>query len=182
MMNEEEKKEAKRLFDKLLAVLNGRVELEVILRERSEILKYEVAVACNIQGKDGEIQGNKVKMPIVLAVCEELEKGKNKIAENFDIMEDYKNALTKKVAKDLLDSFLTTKNEIDDTKLDYKEAFKDCTLLSKEQIKAIELLVKEKYEEIKSDAMTNAGFESNKPQKNNSEINEIKEELAKILK
>ena len=181
-LDENQKKEAQELYDKLIRLHTQKAELEAIKKDREEQLKSDIAFACNIKNKAGEPVASKVKMPIVLAILNELFRQKpNKKDEEADMLDIYRNAIKKEeVSKELVDSYLAIEDSLQENKEDIKEAFKETTLLSKEMLNAIVLIIKEKYKIIKEDRLAQAGFES-KPPKDNSEVLEIKAQLEDVF-
>lgn len=182
-LDENQKQEAQELYSKLIQLHTQKANLEAIKKDREETLKNDIASVCNIRNKAGEPVASKVKMPIVLAILNELYKQKpNKKNEEADMLEIFRKAIKKEeVSKEIVNDYLSVENALEENKQDIKEAFKETTLLSKEMLNAISLIVKEEYKIMKEDNLAQAGFES-KPPKDNSEILEIKAELENVLK
>lgn len=91
MLNKEEKQELKSLYAKLSTLHKERASLEVLKKNRENTLKEEVASVCEIKNKQGEIQANKVKMPLISAILDELYREKpNKKEEEISTYETYK--------------------------------------------------------------------------------------------
>lgn len=177
ILDHNELKEAKELYLRMVEIYRQRVELEVIKKERIENLQAEMAQICEIKNKDGEPLPNKVKMPLVLAVFDELFLDKvNKKEVEYELMQEYKRAIKKDLSKAIVDDFINIEAELKDNKDDCKEAFKEYVMLSKETLDAINLLAKEKYKELKNDKF---GIESDSDK---AETEAIKAELEDYLK
>ena len=75
-MDVNEIKEAKSLYNSLVALAKEKADLEVLKRQREDSLKHEVAAEADLKDKEGNPDGKKVKMPLVMAVLDELYKDK----------------------------------------------------------------------------------------------------------
>ena len=76
-LSKEEQSELKTLHEKLRNLYAHKAKLEVIKKGRENKLKEEIASVCDIKNKQGEIQSNKVKMPLVNAILDELYREKH---------------------------------------------------------------------------------------------------------
>lgn len=181
-LNEQEQIEIKELYSKLYHLYEEKAGLEVMKKDRENTLKDDIAAVCDITDGDGVPQGNKVKMPLVQAVINQLFREKpNKKDEEHDILEMYRSKIKKEeVNKELIDAYITADDLLNENKQNIKEAFKETSVLSKEILNAIDMIIKDKYKEMKEDALENAGFEVSTP-KDKSDIYEMKESLEKFL-
>lgn len=176
-------KEAQELLSKLDHIYSEKAANEALKKAREEKLKFEVAHACDLKNKAGEILSNKVKMPLLLSLINELYREKaNKKAEDYELMEQYRLALKRsEISKDIVQGYINALDEVESSSKAIKEAFLDVTLLDKDVIDAINIIAKERYKEVKEDKMLEAGFDV-KPAKDKTEILELKSELENILK
>lgn len=183
MIENEVLEDAKELAKRLVALYSQRADLEVLKKEREDIVKNEVAEACNIRDKDGVALANKVKFPLVMAVIDELYREKpNKKADEYEIMDTYKSAIKNGEVGECVDNLVNTLEEMDGIALDIKEVYKEFPQLSKDLINAITLFAKEQYAEIKQKKLIEAGLVEEKEPKDLSEILMLKEELESKLK
>ncbi len=90
-LTQEQKQEAKELLSKLKNPYNHRAGLDILKIDRENILREEIASVCDIRNKQGEIQPNKVKMPLLLALRDEMFFDKaNKKEEEYALMGSYR--------------------------------------------------------------------------------------------
>ncbi|WP_066388811.1 hypothetical protein [Helicobacter himalayensis] len=75
-LTQEQKQEAKELLLKLKNLYNHRTGLDILKIDRENTLREEIASVCDMRNKQGEIQPNKVKMPLLLALIDEMFFGK----------------------------------------------------------------------------------------------------------
>lgn len=181
-MDINEIKEAKSLYNALIGLAKEKADLEVLKKQREETLKFEIAGEADLKDKDGNPEPKKVKMPLVMAVLDELYKDKeNKKATEYEIMQEYKGFIkNKRVNENTVTDYLSVLAEIDANKEDTKACFADCNVITKDVMDAVDAIVKEEYKAIKDDAMENAGFEV-KPAKDNSEKLSLIEEVKKAI-
>lgn len=179
----EQEVEAKSLADKLLNLYRERVELDMLKIHRENALKEELASLCDIRNKDGEILPNKIKMPLVSALIDELFLDKqNKKEEEYSLMETYRGVLAgDKINKEVIDAYLILQESYVENNESIKEAFKDVNVLEKDIIEAIYYFAKEKYKEFLEYRKSLAGFDS-KPPKDKTGIVEMAESLSYLLK
>ena len=182
MLDENQKQEAKEIYDRLIAVYKEKADFEMLKKEREARLKDELASVLDIRNKDGDALANKIKMPLVLAVIDELIYEKeNKKATEYDTMESYKNAIkTNNVSEAVVSDYTYVLDELNGLKQSVKDIFGDSALLGKDELKAIDEIAKAKFKDILEDKMTEAGFEI-KPPKDNSEFYEVKNEIQDFL-
>ena len=175
-------KEAKSLYNSLVALAKEKADLEVLKRQREDSLKHEVAAEADLKDKEGNPDPKRVKMPLVSAVLDELYKDKeNKKATEYEIMQEYKGLIkNKRVNENTVTDYLSVLAEIDANKEDTKACFADCTVITKDVMDAVDAIVKEEYKAIKDDAMESAGYEV-KPAKDNSEKLSLIEEVKKAI-
>ena len=135
-LTQAQKQEAKELLSKLENLYNHRAGLD--------ILKISI---CDIRNKQGEIQPNKVKMPLLLALIDEIFFNKtNKKEEEYALMSSYRQALSgKDVNKDTINAYVALQEEIEENNQNLKEVFKETSTLDKEILDAINLIAKERY-------------------------------------
>lgn len=182
LLDENQKQEAKEIYDRLMQIYKEKVDFEMLKKERETRLKDELANALDIRNKDGIVLANKIKIPLVLAVIDELiyEKENRKESE-YDTMESYKNAIkTKKVSEVVVSDYAYILDELDGLKQSVKEIFSDSSLLDKDMLKAIDEIAKAKFKEIMEDKMIETGTQI-KPPKDNSEFYEVKSEIQNFL-
>ncbi len=136
----------------------------------------------DIRNKDGEALANKIKMPLVLAVIDELIYDKeNKKDTEYDTMESYRKAIkSKEVNEVVVADYTYVLEELDGIKQSIKDIFSDSSLLDKDMLKAIDELAKEKFKDILESKMIEAGCEV-KAEKDNSEFYEVKSEIENFL-
>lgn len=143
---------AKELYERVIELYRQRVELEMLKKERTQILQAEIAQICEVKNKDGEILPNKVKMPLVMVVLGELFMEKTNAKElEYELMQEYKQAIKKEINNAIITDFISVESELKGNSVDIKEANKEYAMLSKETLDAINQLAKEKYKEIKND-------------------------------
>ncbi|EAJ2975753.1 hypothetical protein I7007_001315 [Campylobacter jejuni] len=181
-LSNEEREELEKIYNSLKNLYKEKADLEVLKKNREEQLKDEIANVCDIRNKAGEALGKNVKMPLVMAIIEEIKLGKpNKKDIEADTMDTYRKAIkSNEVNKEVVNDFVTILDEIKENQLNIKEVFKDCNVLSREVLSAVDLLIKDKYKEIKEDAMSKAGYDL-KPPKDKADILSIKTQLEDIL-
>ena len=179
----EQQEEAKELLKKLTELYRARVELESIKAGRIEKLQYEVAGELDLKNKNGDVEPKLVKKPILLSALASKTGEKNSKYElEFNIFEDYKHILGNgAISKDITASIVTINDELNENKLELKEAFKETSFLDKDILEAISIMAKQKYEEFKMDKKIENGEEI-KPKKDKTEIYEYVAELESILK
>lgn len=175
--------EANELYKRLVNIYSDKADMEALKKQREDRIKEELAGACDIKNKDGEIQPSRVKMPLVLALLAELYRDKDNSKEiEYEVMQSYRKAIkNREIDEKLLDGFLFCIDEINASRNYVKDAFKDTSLLDKDTLKALDELAREKYLEMKTEKLEEAGYEQRKP-KDNSEIDELKNSLVEILK
>ena len=177
----EQRQEAQELLSKLSELYKDRAELDMRKIDRENALKEEIASICDMRNKQGEIQPNKVKMPLVAALIDELFLDKdNKKEQEYLLMDSYKKALLKDVNKEAINSYVALKKGFEENSQNIKEAFKDTSILDKEILEAISLIAKERYKELLDSKKLQAGIET-KPPKDMSAITEIIRELERVL-
>lgn len=181
--DEDQIKEAKEIYVRLLKVYEDKADFEVMKKEREAKLKDEISSVCNIRDKDGNADSSKVKFPLVLAILNEMYRDKENPKEiEYATMKKYRTALNSgEISESLIDGFLHCTDEIKATKGYIKDIFSDATLLSSDTCKALEELAKEKYKEVYQDKMMEAGFVKEKAERDDSEYLELKENLENIL-
>lgn len=182
-LDENQVKEAQELLNKLDRIYTEKAANEALKKSREEKLKFEVAHACDLKNKAGEILASKVKMPLLLSLINELHRDKaNKKAEDYDLMEQYRLALKRgEISNDSIQGYINALDEVESSSKAIKEAFQDVTLLDKDVIDAINIIAKERYKEAKEDKLLEAGFDV-KPTRDKTEILELANELEGILK
>ena len=179
----EQQEEANELLKRLTELYRARVELESIKAGRIEKLQYEVAGELDLKNKNGDVEPKLVKKPILLSALESKTGEKNSKYElEFNIFEDYKHILGNgAISKDITASIVNINDELNENKLELKEAFKETSFLDKDILEAISIMAKQKYEEFKMDKKIENGEEV-KPKKDKTEIYEYVAELESILK
>ena len=156
-MDVNEIKEAKSLYNSLVALAKEKADLEVLKRQREDSLKFEIAGEADLKDKE------------------------NKKATEYEIMQEYKGLIkNKRVNENTVTDYLSVLAEIESNKEDTKACFADCTVITKDVMDAVDAIVKEEYKAIKDDAMENAGYEV-KPAKDNSEKLSLIEEVKKAI-
>lgn len=182
LLDENQKQEAKEIFDRLMQVYKEKADFEMLKKERETRLKDELASVLDIRNKDGVALANKIKMPLVLAVIDELIYEKeNKKDTEYDTMESYRNAIkTQKVSEAVVSDYTYVLDELDGLKQSVKDIFSDSSLLDKDMLKAIDEIAKAKFKDIMEDKMIEAGAEI-RPPKDNSEFYEVKSEIENFL-
>ena len=183
MLNKEEKKELKTLYTKLSTLYKEKANLEVLKKTIENTLKEEVASVCEIKNKQGEIQANKVKMPLIASILDELYREKpNKKEEEISTYEAYKDSITrKKVNEDCIKNFLSAVDSLEENKTNIKEAYKESSILTKEILEALNEVVKEEFKLALNDELEKNGYEV-KEAKDKSKIEELKLALLEVLK
>ena len=183
MLNKEEKQELKSLYAKLSALHKERASLEVLKKNRENTLKEEVASVCEIKNKQGEIQANKVKMPLISAILDELYREKpNKKEEEISTYEIYKDSIkSKKVNEDCIKSLLSVVDSLEENKSNIKETYKESSILSKEILEALNEVLKKEFKNALNEELEQNGYEV-KEAKDKSEIEELKFALLEVLK
>lgn len=182
ILNDEQKKEAKNLLEKLNILYKERVRLDLVKVDRENALREEIASCCDVRDKDGATDSSKVKMPLVLALVDELYLEKpNKKEEEYATMEQYRSAFANDVNKDIIDGYTSIIGLQAENTLDIKEVFKEVSTLSKEVIEAINYLSKNIYKENLLDEKIQAGIVNPKEPKDNSEILAYAEMLQNLL-
>lgn len=183
MIENEILEHARELTKRLISLYSQRADLEVLKKEREDLVKNEIAEACNIRDKDGIALANKVKLPLVMAAIDELYiERPNKKADEYEIMDTYKSAIKNGEVGESVNNLVYTLEEIDGISMDVKEVYKEFPQLSKELINAITMFVKEQYAGIKQKKLIDAGLIEEKEPKDNSEVLMLKEELESKLK
>lgn len=182
-LSKEEQDELKTLHEKLRNLYAHKAKLEVIKKGRENKLKEEIASVCDIKNKQGEIQSNKVKMPLVNAILDEIYREKpNKEDLKADTMETYKLAITsKEVNESYVKSYIASDNEIKDNADSIKEVYKESSILSKEVLDGLNALLKDEYKDLLNAELIENGYEIKEP-KDKSEITELKDLLKSLLK
>lgn len=182
-LSKEEKDALRVLYGKLNNLYKHKAKLEVIKKGREEKLKEEIAGACKIQNKQGEIQANKVKMPLVNAILDELYREKpNKEDLKADTMETYKLAIkNKEVNESCIQSYITSGNEIKENANSIKEVWKQNPFFAKEILDGLDALLKDEYKSLLIKELLEAGYEVKEP-KDKSDITEFKEFIKTLLK
>ncbi|MBR8466490.1 hypothetical protein KDE13_09100 [Campylobacter sp. faydin G-140] len=172
--------EAKEIYNRLVSVYKEKASYETLKKQREDRLKEEIASICDVRDKEGNALASKVKMPLLLAVIMEKYRDKDNAKEiEYETMQRYKKAL-KDIDVEVINGFLHCVDEVAETKSSIKEVFADSTLLDKDTCKALDDLAKEQYKTLLADEMEKAGYEQ-KGIKDNSEFEEIKDSLIKIL-
>lgn len=181
-LNNKEKQELQTLYTKLSTLYKEKAQLELFKKEREDKLKEEIASACKIVDKKGEIQSAKVKMPLVKALLEELYKNlPNKESLKADTMESYKLAIkNKEVSEDCIQAFLSSDESLKENASNIKEAYKESSLLSKEILEALNALVKDEFKLYLNEVLSEAGYEV-KEIKDKGELLELKETIKALL-
>lgn len=181
-LNQNEQTEIKALYTKLSELYKEKAKLEVLKKSREEKLKEELASACNITNKQGEIQSSKIKMPLVNAILNELYQDKpNKKEEEISIYENYKLAIkNKEVSEASIKSYISSEESIKENTDFIKEIFKESTLLSKEILDALLSLLKEEYKIHLNDELVKNGYEVKEP-KNKQELLELMQMIKKLV-
>lgn len=174
-LTKETRVEAKELLEKLFNLNKEKIELEFLKKEREENLKYEIAELANIRDKEGSALASKVKMPLVVNLVNELYLDKpNKKEEEYAIMESYRIAF-KNINKEVVDSYLSVNERLNEIASAVKEAFKDTNLLSKEILDAILMLSKMNYQELLTQKNDELGIEQKEPKDDSQALAIIKE-------
>ncbi|WP_416860917.1 hypothetical protein [Helicobacter ganmani] len=183
MLSKEEKQELKSLYAKLSTLHKERASLEVLKKNRENTLKEEIASVCEIKNKQGEIQANRVKMPLISSILDELYREKpNKKEEEISTYETYKDSIkSKKVNEDCIKSFLSVVDSLEENKSNIKEIYKESSILSKEILEALNEVLKEEFKNALNDELEQNGYEV-KEAKDKSEIEELKLTLLEVLK
>lgn len=183
ILNKEEKQEIKSLYTRLSALHKERVSLEVLKKNRENTLKEEVASVCEIKNKQGEIQANRVKMPLISAILDEFYREKpNKKEEDISTYETYKDSIkNKKVNEDCIKSLLSVVDSLEENKSNIKEIYRESSILSKEILEALNKVLKEEFKNALNDELEQNGYEV-KEVKDKSEIEELKLVLLEVLK
>ena len=182
-LDENQIQEVKETYEKLKNIYENKAQIEILKKERENIIKEGIASICDLRDNEGNTDIKKVKMPLLIALLNEIYNEKENPKETeYSIMQDYRTALEGgEIEAELITSYLHCDEEIKATKDDIKGVFADVSLLDNETCKALEDLAKEYYKEIKQDKMIEAGFIKEKPIKDDSEYNELKENLEVIL-
>ncbi len=174
-LTKETRVEAKELLEKLFNLNKEKIELEFLKKEREENLKYEIAELANIRDKEGSALASKVKMPLVVNLVNELYLDKpNKKEEEYAIMESYRIAF-KNINKEVVDSYLSVNERLNEIASAVKEAFKDTNLLSKEILDAILMFSKMNYQELLTQKNDELGIEQKVPKDDSQALAIIKE-------
>ena len=174
-LTKETRAEAKELLEKLFNLNKEKVELEFLKKEREENLKGEIAELANIRDKEGSALASKVKMPLVVNLINELFLDKpNKKEEEYATMEAYRIAF-KDINKEVVDSYLSVNERLDEIASATKEAFKDTNLLSKEVLDAIVMFSKMNYQELLTQKNDELGIEKKEPKDDTQALAIIKE-------
>lgn len=183
-LNENEQKELKTLYRKLSTLYKEKAKLEVLKKGKEEKLKEELASACNIKNKKGEIQSSKIKMPLVNAILNELYQDKpNKKEEEISIYENYKLAIkNKEVSEALIKSYISNEESIEENAYFIKEVYKyqGNILLSKELLNALASLLKDEYKFHLNDELIRQGYEVKEP-KDKAELLKLKELIKSLI-
>lgn len=181
-LTQEEQNELKSLYMKLNNLYKEKAELEVLKKSREDKLKDEVASACEIKNKQGEIQRSKVKMPLVNAILDELYRDKpNKEEIKADTMDTYRQAIkNKEVNEDCIKSYISSDESIKENTDFIKEVYKESSILSKEILDALNAVLKEEFKIYLNAELVKSGYEV-KEEKDNSEILELKEMIKKLI-
>lgn len=181
-LNQNEQTELKTLYTKLSTLYKEKAKLEVLKKSREDILKDEIANVCDIRNKKGEIESKQVKMPLVVAILNEVYKDKaNKKEEEISIYETYKQAIkNKKISEDCIKSFISSEESIKENADFIKETCKESTLLSKEVLDALLSLLKEEYKFHLNDELAKEGYEVKEP-KDKQELLELMEMIKKLV-
>ena len=174
-LTKETRVEAKELLEKLFNLNKEKIELEFLKKEREENLKGEIAELANIRDKEGTAVASKVKMPLVINLINELYLDKpNKKEEEYATMEAYRIAF-KDINKEVVDSYLSVNERLDEIAFATKEAYKDTNLLSKEILDAIVMFAKMNYQELLIAKNDELGIEHNEPQDDSQALAILKE-------
>lgn len=174
-LTKETRVEAKELLEKLFNLNKEKIELEFLKKEREENLKGEIAELANIRDKEGSALASKVKMPLVVNLINELYLEKpNKKEEEYATMEIYRIAF-KNINKEIVDSYLSVNERLNEIASAVKEAFKDTNLLSKEILDAILMFSKMNYQELLTQKNDELGIEQKEPKDDSQALAIIKE-------
>ena len=181
-VTKEQIQEIKELVAKVLNLYEDKVKLDLLKIDRENTLKDEIASACEIRNKQGELQPNKVKMPLVSALIDEmfLEKNNKKEAE-YVLMETYRSAISsKRVNNEALSAYVAIRENLEENAQNIKEAFKESSTLDRAILEAINYLTRTKYKELLENKKQEAGIET-KPPKDMTAVMELIKELEKML-
>ena len=179
----EEKDELKTIHQKLSNLQKERAKLEVLKKNREQLLKEDIASVLQITNKKGEIQSSKVKMPLVNTILDGAFRDKqNKKEEEIGIYEKYKEVIeNKEVSEDCIKAYISTIESIEENISLSKDVYKESSILSKEILNALNALLKEEYKEILQDELNQNGYDV-KEEKDNSEQLELQAEIKEFLK
>ena len=181
-VTKEQIQEIKELVAKVLNLYEDKVKLDLLKIDRENTLKGEIASACEIRNKQGELQPSKVKMPLVSALIDEmfLEKNNKKEAE-YVLMETYRSAISgKRVNNEALSDYVAIRESLEENAQNIKETFKESSTLDRVILEAINYLTKTKYKELLENKKQEAGIET-KPPKDMTAVMELIKELEKML-
>lgn len=181
-LSKEERLELKTLYTKLSNLYADRAKLEVVKKDREQILKEEIASACRIVNKQGETQADKVKMPLVNAILDELYREKsNKEKVKQEIMDSYEIAIkNKEVNEDCIQNFISIDENIKENADFIKEVYKESSILSKEILDGLNALLKEEYKNHLNNELEAQGYEVKEP-KDKSKLLELTELIKRLL-
>ena len=179
----EEKDELKTIYQKLSNLQKERAKLEVLKKDREQLLKEDIASVLQIKDKKGEIQSSRVKMPLVNAILDGAFRDKqNKKEEEIGIYEEYKEVIeNKEVSEDCIKAYISTNESIEENISLFKDVYKESSILSKEVLNALNALLKEEYKEMLQDELNQNGYEI-KEEKDNREQLELQAEIKELLK
>lgn len=182
-LNQGESRELKHLYTKLNALYKEKAKIEVLKKNRENTLKEEIASVCEIKNKQGEIQANKVKMPLVCAILDELYKElPNKETIKADTMQSYKKAIvSKEVNEECIKGYVQTQISLKENAENIKEVYKESSLLPKEILDALSAFLKDEYKLLLNDELARQGYEV-KEDKDKGELLELKEIIRDLVK
>lgn len=181
-LTKEQKQAAKELLSKLTNLYSDRVELDILKIDRENSLREELASACDMRNKQGEILPNKIKMPLVSALIDEIFLDKqNKKEEEYVLMDIYRQVLSNgNVSREVINGYMALKEGFEENNQNIKEVFKESAMFDKEILDAVNYLAKEKYKELLNAKKIEMGIEV-KESKDISSTLEIIQEIKEMI-
>ncbi|TLD95391.1 hypothetical protein LS71_008265 [Helicobacter jaachi] len=181
LLNKAQTQEAIMLINRLKHLYEERSEIDVQKLDRDSILKEEMAKACNIVDKNGQPQPSKVKLPLVMALFDELYLDKtNKKEDEYATMETYRLALEERISKEIINSSLAVIESLNENNAYIKEVIKEAKSLDKETLEAIKYLAKVHYKKRLDSKMAELGIDI-KPPKDNAALIELAQALNEFI-
>jgi hypothetical protein len=151
---------AKNLYNSLLDLGKQKIDAEMLVKEQEEDIRYKFAEALELTDKENNVKPSLVKMAILKsAIGVEYADETDKIAEKYEMHEEYLSQLRNKVIPDesfkklyrLLEESNGVKEDIKEIVSEALTTEEDNEELDGDDVKKVELLLKEPLAQYKLD-------------------------------